>query len=117
MFYCKPCGEKNKWPVYGRDSYGKCEVCGETANCFDVPSAALPETKRIETHITDSAWYDESTCLRLIIDNENTDAFAIYHDIAGWVCCIIHDDEVIYRDNWEKREDALAELIRRTKCL
>lgn len=47
MFYCAPCATKNGWPDYGaRASYGRCEVCGNTAGCNDVPSSCLPIPKR-----------------------------------------------------------------------
>lgn len=42
MFYCDPCGEKNDWPRFGMMSWGNCEMCGELASCWDVPSSSLP---------------------------------------------------------------------------
>lgn len=42
MFYCKTCGDKNKWPEGFAKSYGPCEMCGKTADCSDVPSKYLP---------------------------------------------------------------------------
>ena len=43
MFYCEDCKEKNKYPESIRVSYGRCEICGETAECYDVPSSHLPK--------------------------------------------------------------------------
>lgn len=42
MFYCKRCQEKNSWPEGLGRSYGRCEVCGKTAECYDVASKYLP---------------------------------------------------------------------------
>lgn len=46
MFYCKDCREKNAWPEGLGRSYGRCEVCGKTAECSDVPSKYLPEAPK-----------------------------------------------------------------------
>lgn len=43
MFYCETCKEKNKYPESIMVSYGRCEICGETAECYDMPSAYLPK--------------------------------------------------------------------------
>jgi hypothetical protein len=43
VFFCKECQEKNKWPEGFSRSTGPCEVCGKTADCFDIPSKFLPE--------------------------------------------------------------------------
>lgn len=42
MFFCENCKNKNKWPGYAPSSWGKCEVCGTVAGCYDVPSKFLP---------------------------------------------------------------------------
>lgn len=42
MFFCGSCKEKNGWPGVLPQSYGKCEVCGETSACYSVKSADLP---------------------------------------------------------------------------
>ena len=42
MFYCEPCREKNDWPGIVALSYGPCEMCGKTAECYDIPSHLLP---------------------------------------------------------------------------
>lgn len=42
MFYCDPCREKKSWPDSPFKSTGKCELCGVTAVCSDVPSKYLP---------------------------------------------------------------------------
>lgn len=46
MFFCEDCKIKNKWPGFIPQSYGKCEVCGKTDECYDVPSGALPPVAR-----------------------------------------------------------------------
>ncbi len=43
MFYCDPCAQKNNWPESFSRSFGKCEVCGERAPCYDTPSRLLPK--------------------------------------------------------------------------
>lgn len=50
MFYCDDCAGKRKWPVFprGMQSYGKCEICGETAGCNDVQSGRLPIPKEAD---------------------------------------------------------------------
>lgn len=46
MFYCKKCKEEKDWPSgCGTESFGNCEICGETAVCIDVPSRFLPTPK------------------------------------------------------------------------
>lgn len=42
MFYCEACRIKQQWPEGMTGSYGKCEVCGKIARCYDVPSSHLP---------------------------------------------------------------------------
>lgn len=42
MFYCNSCANKNDWPETGFKSRGRCEVCGRTADCNDMPSSRLP---------------------------------------------------------------------------
>ena len=44
MFYCETCRAENQWPksLRGRpDSFGNCEMCGVTSECYDVPSSWL----------------------------------------------------------------------------
>jgi hypothetical protein len=48
MFYCETCGKKNGWPESFVQSRGQCEMCGETAVCFDVPSKHLPKPLQTE---------------------------------------------------------------------
>jgi hypothetical protein len=45
MFFCEACRRKNNWPDSIFRSRGKCEVCGNVANCSDVPSKYLPLPK------------------------------------------------------------------------
>jgi hypothetical protein len=42
VFFCDPCRIKNNWPEGWSKSRGQCEVCGQTASCYDVASSALP---------------------------------------------------------------------------
>lgn len=42
MFYCDKCAEKRKWPKTWFKSNGRCEVCGNMAECNDKPSKELP---------------------------------------------------------------------------
>jgi hypothetical protein len=48
MFYCDPCAEHNDWPNmdFLPTSFGKCEMCEDTAVCYDVPSRYL-DTHRL----------------------------------------------------------------------
>lgn len=51
MFYCVECQKENDWPEGIRMSYGRCEMCGHGAPCYDVPTSCLPpsaEQKRLE---------------------------------------------------------------------
>jgi len=43
MFYCHPCALKRSWPESLSRSYGRCEMCGRSRECYDVPSQYLPE--------------------------------------------------------------------------
>lgn len=49
MFYCEECAKRNDWPhdfCWQQVSFGRCEICGRTDSCFDVPSRLLPEPKQ-----------------------------------------------------------------------
>lgn len=48
MFYCPDCQSRLEWPKSLFRSYGKCEMCGKVATCYDVPSSCLPMPKRTE---------------------------------------------------------------------
>lgn len=41
MFYCDPCKKERRYPGIFPTSHGKCEICGKTAPCYDVPTSAL----------------------------------------------------------------------------
>lgn len=41
MFYCDPCRKARQWPISFSLSSGNCEVCGDLAHCYDVPSGYL----------------------------------------------------------------------------
>lgn len=45
MFFCDHCKDKNNWPSGIVKSHGKCEVCGQTDLCSDIPSKFLPPPK------------------------------------------------------------------------
>lgn len=47
MFYCDKCAEKNEWPNewWRPKSFGRCEMCGKTNECTDIPSSALPDAE------------------------------------------------------------------------
>lgn len=49
MFYCETCRELHGWPKGWGRSLGPCEMCGKVADCYDVPSRALPPVKREES--------------------------------------------------------------------
>lgn len=74
MFYCDPCATDKKWPRKALpDSRGTCEVCGKTADCYDIPSSQLPKppnpmaegfwkrlgTQRRNALLKDQAWRAE----------------------------------------------------------
>lgn len=42
MFFCNECANKKGWPQSFSRSRGRCEVCGEIADCNEVPSSELP---------------------------------------------------------------------------
>lgn len=42
MFYCETCRKERNWPDSFSQSSGKCEICGNRANCWDRPSSSLP---------------------------------------------------------------------------
>lgn len=42
MFFCEECKKKKGWPGLIPSSYGRCEICGKGAGCYDVPSRYLP---------------------------------------------------------------------------
>lgn len=45
MFYCDFCANKNEWPITLHRSHGACEVCHTPADCSNMQSKDLPETK------------------------------------------------------------------------
>lgn len=42
MFFCDPCNKHNGLDAWMIASRGPCEICGEVADCYDVPSSLLP---------------------------------------------------------------------------
>ena len=46
MFYCKKCAEKYEYPETMFKSIGRCECCGDSTECNDMPSRLLPEPKK-----------------------------------------------------------------------
>jgi len=42
MYYCKKCRINNNWPQTLATSHGRCEICGDTANCNYISSSMLP---------------------------------------------------------------------------
>lgn len=46
MFYCNKCAEKYEYSETMSKSIGKCECCGEEAECNDRPSRLLPIPKK-----------------------------------------------------------------------
>jgi len=42
MYYCEECRIKKGWPNSIMRSYGMCEICGRTKDCWDRPSSSLP---------------------------------------------------------------------------
>jgi hypothetical protein len=46
MFYDEKCRIRNDWPESLARSHGRCEVCGKSGLCYDVPSGALPPLKK-----------------------------------------------------------------------
>ncbi len=49
MFYCESCRAARCWPSSLGTSYGRCEVCQDQANCYDVLSRMLPEPNSTTT--------------------------------------------------------------------
>lgn len=41
MFFCEKCKKEHNYPESMCKSYGICEICGEKAECYDVPSKFL----------------------------------------------------------------------------
>lgn len=56
MFFCRPCAIKEEWPDSLSTSYGKCEVCGKSAVCYDVASKYLPEPKPKKVRKNPEEW-------------------------------------------------------------
>ncbi len=46
MFYCNDCAKKYEYPESFSKSGGKCELCGESKVCNDVPSRELAKPKK-----------------------------------------------------------------------
>lgn len=43
MFYCNDCAAESSHPTFDKmyQSWGRCETCGQTAGCNDVPTTIL----------------------------------------------------------------------------
>ena len=46
MFYCEKCRIENEWPQSLMQSRGPCEMCHESALCWDKSSKYLPGSKK-----------------------------------------------------------------------
>ena len=46
MFFCEKCRKDRDWPSSISRSYGRCEMCEQSAPCHDVPCKFLPEPKK-----------------------------------------------------------------------
>lgn len=63
MLYCENCRVKRKWtksaawPYAGLEGNSKCELCGETKECHDVPAVrnVRPEDKTVEQKTIEQA--------------------------------------------------------------
>ncbi len=41
MFYCEECKIVNNYPGIITMSHGRCEICGETKDCYDIKSSDI----------------------------------------------------------------------------
>lgn len=82
MFYCEQCAEKNYYPVSILKSNGKCEICGATAVCNDVPSSQLPQGQK-----EDKRKLVTVRTIADIVPIENADNIELAK-IDGWQCVV-----------------------------
>ncbi len=122
MFFCDPCAAREAWPtsLLSR-SHGRCEICGKTADCSDIPSSALPvptyrptprkaimttPTPKLEIHYTSGEWaalYVDGALDR-IGDTYNTEARAF--ELAG--VTTVQDDACLRGGDGMDRGDGRA---------
>lgn len=65
MFFCNDCADERKWPKSLFRSLGRCEICGKTRECSDVPSSSLPPAPA----------YNRTTVRKQVCDLEVGDEF------------------------------------------
>lgn len=49
MFFCERCRVRNSWPESFSRSHGTCELCRQSANCYDIPSRDLPDGRAYDS--------------------------------------------------------------------
>lgn len=118
MFYCEACREKNDWPDSIMTSRGRCEVCGETANCYDRPSSSLPDRKvapkPVEEPMAEKKSKltppDEDQCQ---CDRPNGHTFMTFGGAPGYVRCrntpiVIVTEREVTNDDGERGSMSLC---------
>lgn len=73
MFFCEPCRKENQWPESIAMSHGECEICGNVADCNDVPSSVLTRWPAIEQFLADP-WEAQSRIRRFAAGSAATSA-------------------------------------------
>lgn len=80
MFYCNQCRIEKRWPESLSISRGTCEICGERADCYDVPSKYLPKAPPSLEPTSSSFWvaYDPANITpgcRIVVTRGNGDTY------------------------------------------
>lgn len=111
MFYCDPCGRQRNWPADDLlipTSYGRCEICGKTAECNDVPAGALPvppaappsveakagKPRRLQSYIASTdvegppphvvAQWDGDDLIEVVVNNVSGGPLTVEQFTQGW---------------------------------
>jgi hypothetical protein len=85
MFYCENCRVENDWPSAFTQSYGRCEMCGKTALCWDRPSSGfLPVKPKCRIKLNEGGWYRVviGTIVSPIINRLENQERSVYGKIA-----------------------------------
>ena len=115
MFYCELCREIRNWPESMIRSRGRCEICGLTASCYDVPSSALPVYRSVESEIHQTVDTSSEVLGALKILRKRVDALQARHhflkDAEGRT--VYPSTHVkVSTDSWDELMDAIGEIER-----
>jgi len=102
MLYCTPCADKHEYPTTSFKSNGKCELCGKTESCNDVPSKYLP--MRVKDPSLGAITPDN-------VEESIEMAIAMYEKRKSYADCIFWANVLdVLKQKWERDHRCLEHL-------